>query len=253
MKTKIIILIASVCFLVTGRVTVLAQSLGLNNSSPNASAILDATSTSKGILIPRMTSAQRDAIASPATGLMIYVTDKTIGFYYYDGTRWVSMYSPSSTIIRRKSTDETVCGTGAGCTQHTGTTLQNDDELAVPLQANQSYIIEGFLFMIASGSVPDCKLGFTVPAGATMTLGYHANYGDNNTSIATDILTAAGTAGSIIPNNGAGKENPVFISGSITMGSTSGNLQLQWAQNSNSNTQNTTVRANSYLRAMLVQ
>lgn len=233
--------------------TLQGQSLGLNNSSPNASSILDATSTSKGILIPRMTSAQRDAISSPTNGLLVYVTDKTTGFYYFDGIKWVSMYSPSSTIIKRKTIDEVVCGTGGTCSQRTGTTLQNDDELAIPLQANESYIIEGFLFMIAGGSNPDCKIAFTLPAGATMTLGYHSNYGDNNTNMATDILTVSGSASSNIPNSGSGKEAPIFISGSVIMGSTAGNLLLQWAQNSNHNTQTITIRANSYIRAMLVQ
>jgi hypothetical protein len=200
-----------------------------------------------------MTSVQRDAISSPATGLLVYVTDKTTGFFYFDGTKWVNMYSPASTIIRRKTTDESVCGTGGSCSQTTGTNLQNDDELALPLQANQTYIIEGFLFMIASSNVPDMKIAMTLPAGASMTLGFHANYGDNNTNIASDILLSSGVAGTLIPNNGSGKENPVFISGSVVMGSTSGNLQLQWAQNTNSNGQTVTVRANSYIRAMLVQ
>lgn len=48
--------------------------VGINTSTPNASAALDIESTSKGILIPRMTSAQRLAISSPAPGLMVYDT-----------------------------------------------------------------------------------------------------------------------------------------------------------------------------------
>jgi hypothetical protein len=55
---------------------------------------LDVKSTDKGILIPRMTAAQRGAIASPATGLMVYQTDATAGFYYYDGTAWVQAIGP---------------------------------------------------------------------------------------------------------------------------------------------------------------
>lgn len=231
----------------------LAQSLGLNNATPNASSIMDITSTTKGILIPRMTSAQRDAIVSPANGLLVYTTDLTLGFFYFDGSNWVSMYSPSSTIINRKTADEVVCGTSGTCSQRTGITLQNDDQLSIYLQANKSYIIEGFLFMIASGNSPDCKIAFTIPAGATMTLGYHSNYGDNNSNMASDILTVSGTASSSIPNNGNGKEAPIFISGSVVMGATAGVLHLQWAQNSNHNTQTVTIRANSYIRAMLVQ
>jgi len=53
------------------------------------SAALDISSTTQGILIPRMTLAQRQAISNPAVGLMIYQTDDVKGFWYYDGTSWV--------------------------------------------------------------------------------------------------------------------------------------------------------------------
>jgi hypothetical protein len=61
-----------------------AQSIGINNTgaSPHVSAILDIQSTDKGLLIPRMTQAQRFAIPSPANGLMVYQTDQEKGFYY---------------------------------------------------------------------------------------------------------------------------------------------------------------------------
>jgi hypothetical protein len=58
------------------------------NATPNASAILDITSTTKGVLFPRMTSAQRTAIASPAEGLIVYQTDGTIGLYIYANSTW---------------------------------------------------------------------------------------------------------------------------------------------------------------------
>ena len=58
------------------------------NQRADASAILDVVSTSKGMLVPRMTSTQRNAISSPATGLLIYQTNSTPGFYYYDGSTW---------------------------------------------------------------------------------------------------------------------------------------------------------------------
>jgi hypothetical protein len=63
-----------------------AQSIGIGTSSPNPSAQLDISSTSKGLLIPRMTQAQRNAISGPATGLMIYQTDNGPGYYYNAGT-----------------------------------------------------------------------------------------------------------------------------------------------------------------------
>ena len=64
--------------------------VGIGTTSPDASAALDIQSSSnnKGILIPRLTQAQRNAIAGPATGLMIFQTDGNVGFYFYDGSSW---------------------------------------------------------------------------------------------------------------------------------------------------------------------
>jgi lysophospholipase L1-like esterase len=50
-------------------------SMGINQTSPNASAILDVVSTTKGILFPRMTTTQKNNISSPAEGLVVYDTD----------------------------------------------------------------------------------------------------------------------------------------------------------------------------------
>src|SRR5207253_9883966 len=73
---------------------------GIGTTAPNASSLLEVKSTSKGVLIPRMTQTQRNAIALPATGLLIYQTDKTPGFYYYSGTAWtaVSAKGPNKSL-----------------------------------------------------------------------------------------------------------------------------------------------------------
>ena len=63
-----------------------AQSIGVGTTTPNSSALLDVSSTDKGLLIPRMTAAQRIAIASPAKGLLVYQTQAPEGFYYNNGT-----------------------------------------------------------------------------------------------------------------------------------------------------------------------
>jgi hypothetical protein len=68
----------------------LAQ-LGIGTVSPHSSAQLEVSSTSKGILIPRMTTTERKAISSPAEGLMVYQTDSVSGFYYYAGSQWQLM------------------------------------------------------------------------------------------------------------------------------------------------------------------
>ncbi len=71
--------------------------VGIGTSSPSASALLDVTSTNKGILIPRMTSSQKNAISSPTTGLLIFQTDAPAGFYYYNGSSWISISNPGTT------------------------------------------------------------------------------------------------------------------------------------------------------------
>jgi len=63
-------------------------SLGVGHQSQNASAIGQFDSTTKGFLPPRMTTAQRTSIASPAIGLMVYCTDATEGLYIYKSTGW---------------------------------------------------------------------------------------------------------------------------------------------------------------------
>lgn len=71
--------------------------IGINNENPDASAALDITSTTGGLLVPRMTETQRDAISPAATGLMIYQTDGTAGFYYYNGSSWSEVAATSKT------------------------------------------------------------------------------------------------------------------------------------------------------------
>ncbi|GAB5426356.1 MAG: hypothetical protein Crog4KO_35030 [Crocinitomicaceae bacterium] len=68
----------------------LENGLYITDSTAEASAIVQADSTSQGFLPPRMTSAQRDAISSPATGLMIFNTDDN-AYNLYEGTAWVAV------------------------------------------------------------------------------------------------------------------------------------------------------------------
>lgn len=78
-----------------------AQGLSLNTTgaAANNSAMLDVSSTSKGILIPRMTSTQRTTgISSPVQGLMVYQTDPPQGFYYFDGSAWNYIGTGSGTV-----------------------------------------------------------------------------------------------------------------------------------------------------------
>jgi Chaperone of endosialidase len=75
--------------------TLNAQNVGINTTTPNASAALDIVSTNKGVLVPRMTQAQREAIINPAKGLLVFQNDNTEGFYFHNGTAWQSLNLPT--------------------------------------------------------------------------------------------------------------------------------------------------------------
>ncbi|MDB9755904.1 hypothetical protein OAB20_06430 [Winogradskyella sp.] len=63
--------------------------VGVGTTTPDASSALDITSTTKGLLIPRMTNAQREAISNPAAGLLVFVTDFNRGeFLFFNGIEW---------------------------------------------------------------------------------------------------------------------------------------------------------------------
>ena len=68
-------------------VTGISQSVGINTdgSNPDPSAVLDVKSTDKGVLIPRMTATQRNAISNPPKGLLVFQTDPVAAFCYYNG------------------------------------------------------------------------------------------------------------------------------------------------------------------------
>ena len=60
--------------------------IGTTTAEP--SSAFTVASTSQGVLLPKMTLSQRDAISNPTSGLLIFQTDNTPGFYYFDGTSW---------------------------------------------------------------------------------------------------------------------------------------------------------------------
>ena len=70
---------------------------GIGTTTPNSSAKLEIAATDKGLLIPRMTAAQKTAITTPETGLLVYQTDSETGFFVNSGT------SASPTWIRVNS------------------------------------------------------------------------------------------------------------------------------------------------------
>ena len=87
-----------------------AQSVGIGTTSPSASAQLDVASTTKGMLVPRMTNTERGLITSPAAGLLIYQTDGLAGFYYYNGLLWIPYAKGGNFFLPYSGTASTVGG-----------------------------------------------------------------------------------------------------------------------------------------------
>jgi trimeric autotransporter adhesin len=155
--------------------------VGIGTTSPNPSSELDVSSplNDKGVLIPRMIQAQRNAIASPATSLLIYQTDNTPGFYYYNGTIWVG-------ITAGASTDWTLLGNAAttAATNFLGTTDDVD-------------------FVIKRNGVRAGFIGNPIGATATTVDRKNTSFGANslltpaggyrNTAIGTNALTLNNT------------------------------------------------------------
>ena len=72
------------------------ENVMIGTQTVEESAALAVESTQQGILLPRMTLVERDAIESPATSLLIFQTDDTPGFYYFNGTEWVNLASSNT-------------------------------------------------------------------------------------------------------------------------------------------------------------
>ncbi|GIV54491.1 MAG: hypothetical protein KatS3mg039_1009 [Candidatus Kapaibacterium sp.] len=217
--------------------------IGIGTNAPQSSAAVEISSTTRGFLPPRMTATERDAIASPAEGLIVYVTTTSQeGYWYYDGTRWlplISTVSANSTIVTRyKTSDESVSNSNA---------LQDDDHLFATLGAGEVWEVEGMLDFSSSSTTPDVAFGLSVPSGATFKLSYHSNDG-SPTGFRAGVLSS-GSASVEIP---AGGSAVVFVRGIVIMGSGSGTVRLQWAQNTADATP-TTARTSSYLKFTRIQ
>ena len=63
--------------------------IGTSNFTPESGALLELRSTTSGFLMPRMSLSQLSGISGPTEGLLVYQTNGTKGFKYYDGSAWM--------------------------------------------------------------------------------------------------------------------------------------------------------------------
>ena len=136
--------------------TTFAQ-VGINTETPDASAALDITSTTGGLLMPRMTNAQRLAIETPAAGLIVYVTDFDEGtFMFHNGTIWGILAlgnsasgAPTSVSAYAGNEEATVSFTapssngGSEITSYTATSSPDDISATVNQAGNGDITVTG--------------------------------------------------------------------------------------------------------------
>jgi len=82
----------------------------------NPSVILELESTNQGVLAPRMTEMQRTDISPLVEGLLVYQTDGSSGFYFYNGNNWVSLSSgiTEADTVNWNSKQDELTGTAPG-------------------------------------------------------------------------------------------------------------------------------------------
>lgn len=164
-----------------------SQSVGIGTNSPSASAQLDVQSNNKGMLVPRLTTIQRTAIASPAGGLMVYDTD-TNGFWYYNGAAWTQLSTSGSSSNQWTTTGTNISNNNSG---NVGIgMLAGSAKLSIAGNTNFFNAAEnsGRIQPMGDSLVLNAKAGLSIPAPGTPG-------GDLLLQYATSVLERVGNVG----------------------------------------------------------
>jgi hypothetical protein len=182
------------------------DNVGIGTTKPDQSAILDISSLTKGLLMPRMSLQQRTAIQNPAQGLVIYQTDLLSGFYFYDGIEWKAMTSQNS--VAGTDGDWSVTGNAPAATNFIGTI--NDEPLRFKVRSENAGLI-GSPIVQAFNTFLGWRSGLINTGGENTGFGYQTlrsnttgiknnaigsgalfsnSTGSRNTAIGTDALSA---------------------------------------------------------------
>ena len=147
--------------------TSFAQNVGIGSATftPSADALLELRSTSSGFLMPKITEAERDLISSPNEGLMIYQTNNTPGYRYYDGTAWIPFGAGSADNFGDHVANQNiVLGDGLGIVdEDLDTKIQveesdDDDHIRFDVAGAEAMLIDNAQNVGIGTSVPSEKL-----------------------------------------------------------------------------------------------
>jgi len=187
-------------------------------NTPNASSVLDVYSTSKGMLVPRLTTAQRLAIAAPANGLLVFDTDVNCFMFYTSvPVSWNSLCAAGVPLNGTSTVSSTiVIAPGAACANGGITILMGNDTNANGILdpteiTSTNNICNGLTGPAgAAGAVgavgPQGPIGLTGPAGAAGAVGPQGPIG---------LTGPAGAAGAVGPQGPIGLTGPAGAAGAV--------------------------------------
>lgn len=206
--------VAAVLMLLSiGKVT--AQNIAINSTGTAAvaSAMLDITSTTSGLLVPRMTAAQRAAIGTPATGLIVYQTDAGTlgtGFYFYNGTAWVPWSTNSGGWGLTGNTGTAIATNFIGTTDAIAFAIRTTNTERGRFTATGEFVVGStttFAGDMIAGYGGFGVNGYSTAAGGAGTYGSSTSatgfglYGDNTNASGTGIIGIGdGGAGAYLTN-----------------------------------------------------
>jgi hypothetical protein len=203
MKRNIYTLVL-LCSIFGFNTTYAQKNVGIGTTTPDNSAVLDINSSNKGLLIPRMSLQQRNAINNPADGLMVYQTGDQGGFYFFEGktNEWKPITEAKA--VAGTDGDWTLIGNAAGANDFIGTTnnmslkfkVNNLNSGAISSEGNTTLGFE------AGNSLGSYSTGFGWGALKSSTGGSNVGVGagalassnsNNNVAIGTNALNGNGS------------------------------------------------------------
>jgi hypothetical protein len=173
-----------------------AQNVSIGSFTANASALLELVSTTKGLLIPRMTTAQKLAVVAPATGDFVF--DRSFNeFYFYDGTQWVPLLSAGNGWLLTGNS-----GTSPG-TNFLGT-IDSVSHIIKTNSINRIMTYDSGSELLYSRTDSAMKLQFQTPNGSNTT-SLMARNPLRNVSIPYQLPDTGGGLSTVLYNDGTGK------------------------------------------------
>ena len=128
MNATILKRLLGICLLLLPLFANAQVAINQTNADPDASAMLDVQSTEKGMLIPRMSTAQRTTINNPATGLLVF-DNNTGGFWFYNGSGWTEL--DTDTKLTEAEVDAFVANDGYLTSEVDGSTTNELQSLSL--------------------------------------------------------------------------------------------------------------------------